>query len=95
MRQKQTNIYSNKEIININYKELIEQGVNYKLQDGDIITFGKVLEDLNNVVTIEGSVFRPGEYQLNETMNLKDLIMKAGGIRPNTYLKKYLNLKKK
>ncbi|WP_176723325.1 SLBB domain-containing protein [Roseivirga misakiensis] len=77
-----------REIININYKELIEQGVNYKLQDGDIITFDKVLEDLNNVVNIEGSVFRPGEYQLNETMNLKDLIMKAGGIRPNTYLDK-------
>ncbi|MFY0591671.1 SLBB domain-containing protein [Roseivirga sp.] len=77
-----------REIININYKDLLEQGVNYKLQDGDVITFGKVLDDLDNVVNIEGSVFRPGEYELEESMNLKALISMAGGIRPNTYLDK-------
>lgn len=77
-----------REIININYNEYLSRGINFKLQDGDVVTFGKVLDDLNNVVQIDGSVFRPGEYELNESMSLKDLIIEAGGIRPNTYLEK-------
>ena len=77
-----------REILNINYNELLNQGKNFKLQDGDIVTFGKVLGNLNNVVNIEGSVFRPGEYELNGSMSLRDLVLAAGGIRPNTYLDK-------
>ena len=77
-----------REIININYNDYLSRGINFKLQDGDVVTFGKVLDDLNNFVEIEGSVFRPGEYELNESMNLKGLIIAAGGIRPNTYLQK-------
>lgn len=77
-----------REIININYNEYLNRGINFKLQDGDVVTFGRVLDNLNNVVEIEGSVFRPGEYELYESMSLKDLISAAGGIQPKTYLEK-------
>lgn len=77
-----------REIININYDEYLNSGINFKLQDGDLVTFGKVLDNLNNVVRIEGSVFRPGEYELDESMSMKDLLTAAGGVRPNTYLQK-------
>ena len=77
-----------REIITINYNELLSNGINFRIQDGDIIEFGTVLDKVDNAVTISGSIFRPGDYQLEPNMTLKDLIQKSGGLRPNTYLEK-------
>ncbi|MFT7269919.1 MAG: polysaccharide export outer membrane protein [Roseivirga sp.] len=77
-----------REIISIKYDSLISNGINFALQDGDEITFGKVLEKYDNVVTISGSVFRSGDYQLSKGQKVTDLLGYAGGVRPNTYLDK-------
>ncbi|MFT6970105.1 MAG: polysaccharide export outer membrane protein [Roseivirga sp.] len=77
-----------REIISIKYDSLISNGINFSLQDGDEITFGKVLEKYDNVVTISGSVFRSGDYQLSKGQKVSDLLGYAGGVRPNTYLDK-------
>lgn len=77
-----------REIISINYNELFRQGVNFRLQDGDEIIFNKVLDKFSNLVTVAGSVFRPGEYQLEKDMTVRSLIENAGGLRPNTYFEK-------
>ncbi len=77
-----------REIISINYDDLIAQGINFRLQDGDEIEFKKVLDKYSNMVTVAGSVFRPGEYQLENDMTIRGLIENAGGLRPNTYFDK-------
>ncbi|GHE54896.1 sugar ABC transporter substrate-binding protein [Roseivirga thermotolerans] len=77
-----------REIITINYNDLLLEGVNFRLQDGDQILFDKVLDKFDNMVTIAGSVFRPGDYQYTEGMSVADLIGTAGGLRPNTYFEK-------
>ena len=66
----------------------MNHGINFKLQDGDEVTFGEVLEKYDNMVTVNGSVFRPGDYELNKGLKIRDLINSAGGLRPNTYLEK-------
>lgn len=40
------------------------------------------------IVTISGSVQRPGEYERSEGMKINDLLVKAGGVLPNTYLER-------
>lgn len=77
-----------REIVSVNYDSLLRNGINFKLQDGDEVTFGEVLDKYDNLVTIAGSVFRPGDYQLNNDLKIRELINSAGGIRPNTYLDK-------
>lgn len=77
-----------REIITIDYGQLLAGGVNFRIQDGDEISFGKVLDKFDNLVTIAGSVFRPGEYELSQDMTIRSLIENAGGLRPNTYFEK-------
>ncbi|OEK02717.1 hypothetical protein BFP97_14810 [Roseivirga sp. 4D4] len=77
-----------REIITIDYGQLLQDGVNFRIQDGDEIIFNKVLDKFDNLVTIAGSVFRPGEYELVEDMTIRSLIENAGGLRPNTYFEK-------
>ena len=77
-----------REIISVDYNELMLQGNNFRLQDGDEIVFGRVLDKLDNVVKISGSVFRPGDYQFQPGMTIKQLISNSGGPRPNTYFDK-------
>lgn len=77
-----------REIITIDYNELQKEGVNFLLQDGDEIVFDRVLDKYDNLVTVAGSVFRPGDYELSDGMSIRNLIQLAGGLRPNTFFKK-------
>lgn len=77
-----------REIITLDYNDLLVQGVNFTLQDGDEIVFNKVLDKFDNLVTVSGSVFRPGEYEYKQGMSISDLLQHAGGLRPNTYFEK-------
>ncbi len=81
------NVYD-REIITIDYNQLIKEDQDFKLQDGDEITFAKVLDEFENQVVITGSVFRPGDYELTVDMTVKQLLEKAGGVKPDTYLHK-------
>jgi protein involved in polysaccharide export with SLBB domain len=45
----------------------------------------KALSKYNNRVTIRGAVFRPGDYELKQGMQLKELIAAAGGVRPDAF----------
>ena len=56
------------------------------LQDGDSIPVGKILPRFENRVSVEGAVFREGDYQLTEGMLVSDLLTKAEGLRGDAYL---------
>jgi len=55
------------------------------LQNGDKVNAGEVLERIENRVSIQGAVFRPGTYELTQGLTLSGLISKADGIRENVF----------
>lgn len=58
----------------------------YKLQDGDVVTVGNVLDRYTNRVELQGAVNRPGLYALGGgTNSLRDLINKADGLTDDAY----------
>lgn len=65
------------------YKYLLEgsQKGNLKLQDQDVLLVGPY----KNLVTVEGSVKRPGVYELLKGQTLDDLIQYFGGFTPDAY----------
>jgi polysaccharide biosynthesis/export protein len=52
---------------------------------GDKLVVGAILNRLENKVTITGAIYRPGEYELEEGMTLKQLIQEAEGLRENAF----------
>ena len=59
----------------------------FKLQDGDEIEVGKLQSRFENKLTIFGSVYQPGSYELGPNLhNVKQLVEAAGGLLPDAYL---------
>lgn len=56
------------------------------LQDGDVYNVSKLLDRFTNRVQIEGAVFRPGTYALEDGMRLMQLIEKADGLREDAFM---------
>jgi protein involved in polysaccharide export with SLBB domain len=54
---------------------------NTLVQTGDSIVVEKILERFENLVEIEGAVFRPGQYSLNYNPTLLSLIASAQGLK--------------
>ena len=56
-------------------------------QNGDKYTVGTIIERFENKVEIEGAIFRPGIYALENGLNsIKELIKKAEGLREDAFL---------
>jgi len=56
-----------------------------ELKNGDLIRAESVINRFENRLTIEGAVFRPGSYALEDGMTLSGLIEKAGGLREDYF----------
>tara|TARA_B100001093_G_scaffold375526_1_gene360609 strand:+ start:3734 stop:6178 length:2445 start_codon:yes stop_codon:yes gene_type:complete len=69
----------NKEIFTIS-KDLFNVK---KLKDGDIIKASPVSDKFLNKVSIEGAVFLPGDYSIDNNPNLASLISSAQGLKDN------------
>ena len=79
----------NRELITINYEQALSQNKRVPLNDLDVITFFSILDIVENIVSISGNVYQPGEYALSQYPTLKALITDAAkGIQLYTYLKK-------
>ena len=62
---------------------------NFKLIDGDVVTFQTISNKVLNSVTISGSVNQPGSYPYDQYSDLKSLVIGAAqNILPRTYLGK-------
>jgi len=57
----------------------------FEPKSGDAFMVAKALSKYNNRVTIRGAVFRPGDFELKQGMQVKDLIAVAGGVRPDAF----------
>ncbi|WP_091373792.1 SLBB domain-containing protein [Mucilaginibacter mallensis] len=58
---------------------------NYIPLRGDIYTVDHILNRFENRVTINGAVFRPGQYELQKGLTLMQLIQKAAGIKEDAF----------
>ncbi|MBI4651328.1 SLBB domain-containing protein [Candidatus Desantisbacteria bacterium] len=66
-----------------------DESNNIKLMDKDLLKIYTIKESKfipPHIVTISGSVQRPGDYERSDEMTVKDLLLKSGGVMPNTYL---------
>lgn len=53
----------------------------FKMQSGDSVVIERVLERFENMVVVNGAIFRPGEYSLESSPTLTQLIKSAEGLR--------------
>ncbi|WP_405510887.1 SLBB domain-containing protein [Spirosoma sp. KNUC1025] len=57
----------------------------FVMQDGDLVTVEAILDRFENKITIEGAVYRPGEYSLDNNKTLKKLITTAEGLKGDAF----------
>ncbi|NCD72287.1 SLBB domain-containing protein [Mucilaginibacter agri] len=63
-----------------------DQFSTYKPINGDKYIIEMILDRFENRVEISGAVFRPGKYELEKGMTLKQLIAKADGLKEDAFL---------
>lgn len=57
----------------------------YQPQSGDKYFVNEILDRFENRVSIQGAIFRPGEYELTPGLTLKPLIEKAEGLKEDAF----------
>ena len=57
----------------------------FVMQDGDLVTVEQLLDRFENLLTIEGAIFRPGQYSLDQNKTLKQLIASAEGLKGDAF----------
>lgn len=57
----------------------------FTLKSGDVIEVDQILDRFENRVSINGAVWRPGDFELTEGMMLSELIAQADGVKPDVF----------
>ena len=57
----------------------------YRPENGDEIKVDTILSRIENAVTINGAVYRPGEFELTPNLTLSTLIKEAGGLQEDVF----------
>ncbi|SKB94954.1 SLBB domain-containing protein [Dyadobacter psychrophilus] len=58
----------------------------FEVVTGDSVNVETVLDRFENIVTVEGAVMRPGDYSLDNSPSLKQLIENAQGLREDAFV---------
>ena len=58
---------------------------NYLPNSGDVVEITEVSSRYTNRITLEGSVYQPGTYELTAGLTLSELLKKAQGLKPEAY----------
>ena len=59
----------------------------FRLQDGDRVSVGSILDRVANMIEITGAVYRPGQYAIgNDIRTVRDLVNVAQGTTGDAYL---------
>ena len=59
-----------------------------QLYDGDVVVVNPINSGLNNKVIVKGEVAYPNVYEIRKGDRLFDVINRAGGITPNSYVER-------
>lgn len=76
------------EITDYNLDDILSGKTPVVLKDGDKLTIPQIPEDVDNYITIVGTVKLPGKYELKEGYRISDLIKISGGLLYNTYIER-------
>lgn len=89
-RNVQIRRYGNNEVnvLSLDLEEMLKSGKDFKLEDGDSLTFFRLLDTLHNSVQAMGEFKYPGVYQIQKGDRVYDLLNKAGGLTKEAYLKR-------
>lgn len=68
----------------------LAEAANFKMQAGDKLLVQESLDIFKNKVTVNGEVFRPGNFELTPQMTLKEVIDKADGVTKDAFLQRGL-----
>lgn len=76
--------------INLNAIGLLTDGklIDEPLNDGDIVVVNSINPGLTNKVIVKGEVAYPNVYEVRKGDRLFDLINRAGGVTPNSFLER-------
>jgi polysaccharide export outer membrane protein len=76
-------------VVDVNLNNVLgNAGREATLYDADDVQIFSILAEKKNFVSIDGSVWRPGRYELGKIKTIRDLITAAEGIKPDTYVEK-------
>lgn len=73
-------------ILDFNLDSLKALGKQLELFNGDEVLIRAIPEPLKNFVEIKGSVMLPGKYELVNGFKVKDIILKAQGLKDDIYM---------
>jgi polysaccharide export outer membrane protein len=81
---------NNKErtLVDINYRQLVEEGNNFRLEHGDRIYVKSLDREMKNYVTIDGPIYGPRRFEYFKNMQLKDLFSRIDSIAGDAYLQR-------
>lgn len=81
------NVLEDRIVIDIDLRELlISPKKDMILFDADVVRIPSILDEMENYVTIQGAVWRPGRYELGKVKTLRELISIAEGLQPKAHL---------
>lgn len=61
----------------------------FPMRDGDAVSVGEVIDLYENRVSVRGAVWRPGDYQLDDTVrSVASLVRKAQGLKEGAYFER-------
>lgn len=72
-------------LVDADVPELMATGSDFPLSDGDSIWVPLLEAEQRDMITLEGPVFRPGDFELEPGMTLRQAIRRAGGLRPEAF----------
>jgi protein involved in polysaccharide export with SLBB domain len=72
-------------VMDLDLHAVLQGNVTQELVDGDLVEVFAILNVLQNYVTVRGSVWRPGRYELGSIRTIRDLLHAAEGLQPRTY----------
>lgn len=75
-----------RKLLDVNLKNILNKTDKFELKNGDIIKIFSISEARNNIAFIEGAVLRPGAYDIEDSLKVKDLILKADSLLGDAYL---------
>ena len=72
--------------IDVDLKQIMASKKGFALKDGDNIQIFSILDLRQNIVEINGAVVRPGRFDIGESLQLRDLVLKADSLVGDAYL---------
>ncbi|MBC8345318.1 MAG: SLBB domain-containing protein, partial [Candidatus Marinimicrobia bacterium] len=72
--------------IDVDLRQIMASKKGFTLKDGDNIQIFSILDLRQNIVEISGAVVRPGRFDIGESLQLRELVLKADSLVGDAYL---------